>query len=75
MTTSYDEKMFASENTNTPYKDMRVGKWVVRWCNNGKWENHEFITDAEAWLYYYDRIRELKAKWLRERTLPKAWQK
>lgn len=56
----YDEKMYASERSYKPRKDARIGKWVVRWSNNSKWENKEFNSDADAWLFYYQCVKTLK---------------
>ena len=61
----YDEKMYATEQTRTPRKDMRIGKWVVGYYDKGKFKEEEFISDADAWIYYYQIFNQKKAEFLR----------
>lgn len=58
-----DPKIYSIENSRTPYKDFRIGKWVLRWNNKGTWKEEQFESDADAWAAYYDIVRELRQEY------------
>ena len=59
-----DAILYAMQRTRTPYKDQLTGLWVVRWENNGKWQQESFNDDGDAWYFYHRKFGEFKAQFM-----------
>lgn len=63
-----DEQLYTMHKSRTPYKDPSTGLWVVRWERYGKWKSESFVSDTDAWVFYYNCVQELKQQFKQERS-------
>lgn len=61
--TSHQALLLAQDRVKIPQKDI-TGDWYVSVYTGKVWKRYFFITDSEAWAYFYKCIVDLKQQFL-----------
>ncbi|MBQ3944384.1 MAG: hypothetical protein II670_02085 [Alphaproteobacteria bacterium] len=54
----------AQEQVKAPKKDQATREWCVEYLNGLHWTRQTFSTDESAYVYYYTKLAEFKARFM-----------